>query len=33
MTDQEKLQQGRAWAYAVGMVVFIVVVAWKFVAR
>jgi hypothetical protein len=31
MIDQEKLQKGRAWAYAVGIVVFVAVVAWKFV--
>ncbi len=31
MIDQ--FQKGRMWAYAVGALVFIVVVAWKFVAR
>lgn len=31
--DHEKLQKGRLLAYAVGIVVFVAVVAWKFVAR
>jgi hypothetical protein len=33
MMDHEKLQKGRLWAYAVGIVLFVAVVAWKFVAR
>ena len=33
MMDQEKLQKGRGWAYAVGVVIFLAVVMWKFVAR
>jgi hypothetical protein len=33
MIDQEKFQQGRGWAYAVGIVVFVAVVAWKFLAH
>jgi hypothetical protein len=33
MIDQEKLQKGRGWAYAVGVVVFVAVVVWKFVIR
>jgi hypothetical protein len=33
MIDQKKLQEGRGWAYAVGIVIFVVVVAWKFVTR
>jgi hypothetical protein len=33
MIDHEKLQKGRVWAYAVGIVVFVVVAVWKFVAR
>ena len=33
MIDHEKFQKGRMWAYAVGALVFIVVVAWKFAAR
>jgi hypothetical protein len=33
MIDQERFQKGRAWAYVVGIVVFVVVVAWKFAAR
>jgi hypothetical protein len=33
MIDHEKLQEGRAWAYAVGIIVFIIVVAWKYVTR
>lgn len=33
MIDQEKLQKGRSWAYAVGIVVFVAVAVWKFVAR
>jgi len=33
MIDQEKLQKGRIWGYAVGTVVFVAVVVWKFVIR
>jgi hypothetical protein len=33
MIDHEKLQEGRMWAYAAGIVVFVVVVAWKFATR
>jgi hypothetical protein len=33
MIDHEKLQKGRAWAYAVGIVIFVVAVAWKYLAR
>jgi hypothetical protein len=32
MIDEEKLQKGRAWAYVVGIVIFVIVVLWKFVA-
>jgi hypothetical protein len=33
MIDHEKLQKGRGWAYAVGIVAFVAVVLWKYVAR
>ncbi len=33
MIDHEKLQQGRLWGYAAGIVIFVVVVAWKIVTR
>lgn len=33
MIDNEKFQKGRMWAYAVGAVIFAVMVAWKFLAR
>jgi hypothetical protein len=33
MMDQEKLQKGRAWAYVAGIVLVLIVVAWKFVTR
>jgi hypothetical protein len=33
MIDKEKLQKGRAWAYLAGLVVFVLVAAWKFVVR
>jgi hypothetical protein len=33
MIDHGKLQKGRMWAYAVGALLFVAVVAWKFVAR
>jgi hypothetical protein len=33
MMDHEKLQKGRVWGYAAGLVLFVVVVAWRFVVR
>lgn len=33
MIDHEKLQKGRAWAYVVGIAVFVIVAAWRFVVR
>ena len=33
MIDQGKFQKGRGWAYLVGIVVFVAVVAWKYVTR
>jgi hypothetical protein len=33
MIDQEKLQKGRAWGYVAGIVLVLMVVVWKFVAR
>ena len=33
MIDHEKFQKGRGRAYLVGAVIFVAVVAWKFVAR
>jgi hypothetical protein len=33
MIDKEKLQNGRAWAYLVGIVIFAAVAAWKFLVR
>jgi hypothetical protein len=33
MYEQEKVQKGRLIGYAVGLVVFGAVVAWKFLAR
>jgi hypothetical protein len=33
MIDKEKLQKGRAWGYLAGAVLFVIVVAWKFVLR
>jgi hypothetical protein len=33
MIDHEKLQKGRGWAYLVGIVIFVVVAAWKLVTR
>jgi hypothetical protein len=32
MIDHEKLQKGRGWAYLAGIVMFLAVVAWKFVS-
>ena len=31
MIEQEKLQEGRGWAYAVGIIIFVAVVVWKVV--
>jgi hypothetical protein len=31
MLDHEKLQRGRAWAYAVGAAAFVVVAVWRLV--
>jgi len=31
--EQEKVQKGRMIGYAVGLVVFVAVVAWKFLVR
>jgi hypothetical protein len=33
MIDQENFQKGRGWAYLAGIVIFVAVVAWKFVTR
>jgi hypothetical protein len=33
MYEQEKVQKGRMIGYAVGLVVFVAVVAWKFLVR
>jgi len=33
MMDQEKLQKGRAWAYLAGIVLVLIVAAWKYVIR
>jgi hypothetical protein len=33
MIDQERFQKGRGWAYAVGIIVFVAVAAWKFATR
>jgi hypothetical protein len=33
MYEQEKVQKGRMIGYAVGLVVFVAVVAWKFMVR
>jgi hypothetical protein len=33
MIDHEKLQKGRAWGYAAGIVLVLVVAAWKYFAR
>jgi hypothetical protein len=32
-TDKNKVQKGRMIGYAVGLVVFVAVVAWKFLIR
>jgi hypothetical protein len=33
MIDHQKFQRARGWAYAVGAVIFGVVVAWRFLIR
>ncbi len=33
MYEQEKVQKGRLIGYAVGLVVFVAVVAWRFLVR
>jgi hypothetical protein len=33
MLSHEKFQKGRGWAYLAGIVIVVVVAAWKFVAR
>jgi hypothetical protein len=33
MIDQERFQKGRGWAYLAGIVVFVIVAAWKFAIR
>ncbi len=33
MIDQEKAGKGRMWGYAAGIVLFVVVVAWKYLTR
>jgi hypothetical protein len=33
MTDHEKFQKARGWAYLAGIIIFIIVVAWKFATR
>jgi|HubBroStandDraft_3_1064219.scaffolds.fasta_scaffold24711_1 hypothetical protein len=33
MIDHGKLQKGRARAYVAGIIIFVVVFAWKFVTR
>ena len=33
MIDHEKFQKARGWAYLAGGLLFVVVVAWKFVTR
>jgi hypothetical protein len=33
MIDNETLQKGRGWAYLAGIVIFLAVAAWKFLAR
>jgi hypothetical protein len=33
MIEQEKVNRTRIWGYAIGVVVFVAVVAWKFVAH
>jgi hypothetical protein len=33
MIEQEKVNRIKIWGYALGVIVFVVVVAWKFVIR
>jgi hypothetical protein len=33
MTEQEKVNRVRIWGYALGAIVFVVVIAWKFATR
>jgi hypothetical protein len=33
MIDQEKLQKGRGWAYLAGIVIVVVIAAWKYMTR
>jgi hypothetical protein len=33
VNDHEKLQKGRMWAYAAGALLFVAVLAWKYVAH
>jgi hypothetical protein len=33
MTEQEKINRGRIWGYALGAIVFVVVITWKFATR
>ncbi len=33
MIEQEKINRVKIWGYALGAIVFVVVVAWKFVTR
>jgi hypothetical protein len=33
MIDHEKLQKGRGWGYAAGIIIFVAVVVWKLVTR
>jgi hypothetical protein len=33
MQDHEKFQKARGWAYAAGAVIFVVMVAWRFLVR
>jgi hypothetical protein len=33
MIDHEKFQKGRMWAYAAGIVLFVIVAAWRFLTH
>jgi hypothetical protein len=33
MISHEKFQKGRGWAYLAGIVIFVMVAAWKFLVR
>jgi len=33
MIDHEKLQKGRAWGYVAGIVLVLMLVAWKFISH